>query len=163
MPRTPQPGDRLAPSAQQITDLYIKHHEQLERIVASKVRTSRHTIEEACAYAWAEMATYRPVVHNPLGWLATAAIREAIRLAQRERRDDPLLAIPHPTAPLEVTVTAHEALEAMAALPVTQREVLTLAVAGFSAPEIASRTGLHVEAVFGRLRRARAQLRKALR
>ena len=96
-----------------------------------------------------------------LSWMTTVAVREAVRLDRRDRRDRQLLSGEElPDRCESVThAEAFAALEIVASLPPRQRELIGLQVAGYSRQEIAVLTGTSHRAVERHLRRARAALR----
>ena len=98
-----------------------------------------------------------------LSWLTTVAVREAVRLDRRDRRDRRVVSgeeLPGGCQSLTYA-EAFAALEVVASLPPRQRELIGLQVAGYSRQEIAVLTGTSHRAVERHLRRARAALRDA--
>src|SRR4051812_12186843 len=65
--------------------LYRAHHTRLLSIVARDVSARPQVIEDACAYAWAELLARQPERTSIVGWLRVVARREAIRLARSDR------------------------------------------------------------------------------
>jgi DNA-binding CsgD family transcriptional regulator len=94
-------------------------------------------------------------------WLTTVAVREAVCVDRRDRRDRRLVCgqdLPGRCHSLS-HAEAFAALEVVASLPPRQRELIRLQVAGYSRQEIAVLTGTSHRAVERHLRRARATLR----
>jgi RNA polymerase sigma-70 factor (ECF subfamily) len=108
---------------------------------------------------------------SPLAWLSTIVVRRCHRLG-RGRRHDPALhvdgvelvcACDDPERQTERTELGEQLSAALMALPETDRFAVMLAHDGWSGPEIAEELGLTPDGVRGRLKRARASLRAALR
>jgi RNA polymerase sigma factor (sigma-70 family) len=118
-------------------------------------------VEDACAFAWLELVARQPARTSIVGWLRVVATREAIRLAQHDRR----MAVRRPTgaalaAPDPAPGDAREALALVAALPARKRAVLALQVSGHSYREIAAALGMTERTVERQLLRARATVRR---
>jgi RNA polymerase sigma factor (sigma-70 family) len=131
----------------------VRHH----------VNAPEPVIEDACSNAWLQLLRTQPDRTNIFAWLRTVAIREAWRLAERERRKTTLERLtthsdPHAT-PLEQQLAARDALALLAALPDRQRRYLTLLVAGHSRNEISEHTGSTSRMIDRQLTRARRHLR----
>lgn len=146
--------------------LYAEHHQSLIRIVRHVVSTSDANVEDACQFAWLQLLRTKPRDDGQIfAWLKTVAIREAIRLDRGDRRPTPLdeslaerLADPATAGP-DLALETDEALEAVRSLPLRQRRLLGLKVAGFSYDEIGELTGDTWRTVDRQLVRARATLR----
>jgi RNA polymerase sigma factor (sigma-70 family) len=152
--RRPQRGDE--------TDLFRTHHRELLRLVARDVTARPQVIEDACAFAWAELVARQPERTNIMGWLRVVARREAIRLATHDRR----LATLAPDAERWsrsggelLRLEAQEALERLAALPPRKRTVLALQVSGCTYAEIGRELHMTSRTVERQLLRARAAVR----
>jgi RNA polymerase sigma-70 factor (ECF subfamily) len=153
--------------------LYRAHNTRLLRLIAHDVSARPQVIEDACAFAWAELLARQPERTSIVGWLRVVALREAIRLAQCDRATVPMGAIdpgrlpdwPRPTSCPPANATDHccalEALGAVADLPERKRAFLTLKVAGYSYDEIASQLDVSWRTVDRQLGRARTALRAA--
>jgi RNA polymerase sigma factor (sigma-70 family) len=153
--------------------LYRAQHKRLLGLIARDVRARPQVIEDACAYAWAELLARQPERTSIVGWLRVVARREAIRLAQRDRATVSMSAIaadglPHrarsttcPTSDADEQCEVLEALALVAALPERKRTFLALKVAGFSYDEIAAELGVSWLTVNRQLVRARAAIREA--
>jgi RNA polymerase sigma factor (sigma-70 family) len=152
--RRPQAGDE--------SELFRTHHRDLLRLVACDVSARPQVIEDACAFAWAELVARQPERMNVIGWLRVVARREAIRLAVYDRRTAAL----SPDADVctggreMLRLDAREALERLAALPPRKRTVLTLQVSGCSYAEIARELHMTSRTVERQVLRARAAVRR---
>jgi RNA polymerase sigma factor (sigma-70 family) len=150
-------------------ELYVRHHRDLQRVVAHAVTAPRELIEDACQNAWAILLRRQPERPTIFGWLVVVATREAFRLSDRERRhlrleamlpDGAWEAVIADEFSIDDVVDAREALEILAILPERQRADLTLRVAGFSYKEIAELTGGRTPTnVSKHLAKARARIR----
>jgi RNA polymerase sigma factor (sigma-70 family) len=153
-------------------ELYLRHHHELVRAVARAVNASRELIEDACQTAWLILLRRQPDRNRVFGWLRTVAIHEAYRLSGIERRDvrlDALASVdgvvrgPELVADRRSCIDRHLearlALERVAELPVRQRRLFALQVAGLSYAEAAVATGDSVRTVDRQLRRAHARAR----
>jgi len=160
----PEPYTNRRISDGEIEDLFRDFNRGLRRIVQAKITSaSTSAIADACAFAWAELAYYRPVPTATRAWLIKVAQREAIRLGVREPRgqergefSDALC------ADTETAVQAHELLEHVAALPGRRRETVTLLMRGLSYDEIACELGITLRQVDRDLVTVRDQLRQEL-
>ena len=65
--------------------LYRAHHTRLLHLIDRDVSARPQVIEDACAFAWAELLARQPERTSIVGWLRIVARREAIRLAQCDR------------------------------------------------------------------------------
>jgi RNA polymerase sigma factor (sigma-70 family) len=143
--------------------LFVEHHVTLRSRVGRWVNTSDANMDEACSFAWMQLVRCQPRRGTVLSWLTTVALREAVRLDRRDRRDRRVVSgeeLPGGCQSLTYA-EAFAALEVVASLPPRQRELIGLQVAGYSRQEIAVLTGRSHRAVERHLRRARAALRDA--
>jgi RNA polymerase sigma factor (sigma-70 family) len=152
--RRPQRGDE--------TELFLAHHRDLLRLVARDVTARPQVIEDACAFAWAELVVRQPERINIVGWLRVVARREAIRLVAHDRR----MATLAPGADVRsaaggelLRLDARDALELLAALPARKRTVLALQVSGCSYAEIGRELQMTSRTVERQVLRARAAVR----
>lgn len=135
-------------------ELYRVHHDRLVRAVAGAVTAPQALIEDACQQAWSILMRRQPDRGLTLfAWLRTVAVHEAYRLSREERRDARLEdlagdgeweaweALLGSSGSLDDAIEARRALATLAALPATQRQDLTLRVAGFRYDEIAELGG----------------------
>jgi RNA polymerase sigma factor (sigma-70 family) len=159
-------------------ELFAQHSDRLLRQVRAAVNTSDAIVEDACAEAWAILLRRQPDRTPTLfGWLRIVAIREAIRMDRRARSAvsmDVLAATPTradgdtlgvnrealpPTHSDGTVILAREALRELAQLPLRQRQLFALHVAGYSYEEISQLNGDSVRTVDRQLRRARQRVR----
>jgi RNA polymerase sigma factor (sigma-70 family) len=151
--------------------LYRTHHHRLLTLVARDVSARPQVIEDACAYAWAELLARQPERTSIVGWLRIVARREAIPLARCDRVTVSMSAIDPNVLPRHARSTscptsdalehreALDALAAVAALPERKRTFLTLKLAGYSYDEIAEQLGVSWLTVNRQLVRARKAVR----
>jgi RNA polymerase sigma factor (sigma-70 family) len=173
---------RPAQRDQRITVLYQQQATSLQRIVASRVRTSETVIEDACQTAWMRLCTYNDVDPDGPGairWLTITAIREAWkRSAAREipvggwtghNTDyEPAGAeLPEPAGdtpdPLDVVIQHEHTRELqarLARLTDRQRRFLALQALGLTYQEIAG-TGSSVRTVERQIHRGRQKLNQS--
>lgn len=154
----------------QLETIYSELAPQLEKIVMRNLGLSDAVLEEACQFAWGQLALRSPRVApgHELGWLATTAIRAALRL-MRAGRDEVSLddeeqhehlaelcaVAPGPESAIEVRARLAAVLE----LPVRQRRMVLMHGFGYDYREIADRTGDSRRTVERQLHRARQHLR----
>ena len=153
--------------------LYRAHHTRLLHLTDRDVSARPQVIEDACAFAWAELVARQPARTSIVGWLRVVARREAIRLARCDRvtvlmsaiDPDGLAEHGRSTSCARASAGEHgEALEALALraeLPERKRSFLAAKVAGFSYVEIAAELGVSWLTVNRQLVRARAAIREA--
>lgn len=152
---------------QKITRLYESHATRLQRVVASKVRATPETIEDACGFAWAQLVAHTevdPASSGAYGWLIMVAVREVWNLTGRAIPADDVevesIGTLDNSADLDTIVESHEAREIIAQLPERQRKVKTLQVLGFSYEEIAEALGWTYTAVNRHITRANKRIRE---
>lgn len=169
------PFDSLAVTdrfgAADVGELYRLLATRLERIVRRDVRAPDALIEDACQFAWSGLVKHRERVRRDaaLSWLATTAIREALRLIRRDDRELSLEAaiehagdvvaqanLPGP----EELLDQLERLERIGALPVRQQRLLWLQGLGLSYHEMAAHEGCTTRTVERQLLRAKGRLRE---
>ncbi len=136
--------------------LYERHAQRLRQSVARALGADHRHAEDGCAFAWAQLCRTQPERGEQLfSWLRTTAIREAWRLAQRERRESAPAAslddtachpawedlVPTPET-LERALDGREATELLTSLPGREARYLTLFAAGYTYHEIAEREGV---------------------
>lgn len=165
------PGGRLGVG--DIGELYGSLSRRLEQIVRRDVVASDAVIEDACQVAWGRLVTHASRVssESALSWLATTAIREALKLLRRGGRDLSLDAEPGedaavwvlPRSPLpgpDELFEHRERLRSLSALPQRQRQMVWLQGAGLSYVEIAAATGCSRRTVERELLRAKQAIRE---
>jgi RNA polymerase sigma factor (sigma-70 family) len=154
----------------ELETIYPQLAPQLERIVVRNLGLPTAVLEEACQVAWGELALRRSAVAqgHELPWLATTAMRAALRLLRAGRRElslddaerrEHLVEIGAVTPGPESTVEARARLAAVEQLPVRQRRMVLMQGFGYGYAEIAERTGSSRRTVERQLLRARQQLR----
>ncbi len=156
----------------ELGELYRLLATRLERIVRRDVRAPDAVIEDACQFAWSGLVKHHERVRRDaaLSWLATTAIREALRLLRRDGRDLSLEAaievagdalgqanLPGP----EELLDQLERRERIAALPVRQQRLLWLQGLGLSYDEMAAHERCTTRTVERQLLRAKGRLRAA--
>jgi RNA polymerase sigma factor (sigma-70 family) len=155
-----------------IAELYAAYEERLRRIVRRRVRAPEVVIADACQVAWSRLLLHRDRIRTEtaLAWLATTAIREALRLLARQARElacEELsdgtgeLALTTPTPALEELVAQRERLATLSALSERQQRLVWLQGFGLSYAEMADRTGATPRTVERQLVRAKRTLRSA--
>jgi RNA polymerase sigma factor (sigma-70 family) len=163
---------RSSPATQieDIAGLYTALSARLERLVRSEVRAPDAVIEDACQSAWSRLIQHAGGVRRDavLSWLATTAVREALKLIGRRERDlsldaaleqgsEAILATWAP-GPDEL-VERRERLDALAVLPERQQRLVWLHASGLSYAEMASYTGYSQRTVERQLLRAKCKIR----
>lgn len=157
-------------SAAEVGELYCELAGRLQRIVRLDVRAPDQVIEDACQVAWSRLVDRRGEVRREtaLSWLATTAVREALKLIRRERRELSLDAILEDAgesfgadwpAELEELVEQRERLGSIGGLPERQQRLVWLHGLGLSYAEMALHTGATRRTVERQLLRAKHALR----
>jgi RNA polymerase sigma factor (sigma-70 family) len=171
MPATTASRSSRVPLRGDEEDLYRAHQTRLLHLVGKDVTAPREVIEDACAHAWAELLARQPERTSIAGWLWVVAQREAIRLAQHDRRSVPIGTVGSDRlcgasrstccSPAEAALhcRALEALDALAGLSLRKRTFLALKVAGYSYHEITAKLGVSYRTVDRQLVRARRAAR----
>lgn len=153
-----------------VDELYTALAQPLERIVRRGVQAPDQVIEEACQFAWERLVVHRSRVRRDgaLAWLVKTAVREALKLVRRSRRDLSL------EAEIEIggadersdlrpgpdeVYDRRERLSRLGALSARQQRLLWLYALGLSYEEIAAQAGCSRRTVERQLQRARATLR----
>ncbi|HET9718931.1 MAG TPA: sigma-70 family RNA polymerase sigma factor [Solirubrobacteraceae bacterium] len=154
---------------------YAELAPRLQAIVAHNIRAPQALIEDACQIAWSQWVTHRDRVspNSVLAWLATTAIREALRLIRQESRHVPLaegleaggrvINLPIRAPGPEQLVEFREQLAEVRRLPVRQQRALLMQGFGYDYREIAAQTGATRRTVERNLLRARQGLEQARR
>lgn len=149
---------------------YAELAPRLERLVGRNVRAPEWLIEEACQTAWSRWLVHRDGVapDSTLGWLATTAIREALRLLKLQSRhvslDTPMqpegqvVELPVREPGPEQLAEFRDRLAEVRRLPVRQQRVVWLQGLGYDYREIADRTGTTRRTVDRQLSQARRRL-----
>ena len=166
-PRPVLQGDEAA--------LYKRHAERLRHSTAHALGGDHHHAEDACAFAWAQLVAIQPErTERIFAWLRTTAIREGIKLAERQGRetvrsapvDEDLDAsdtweerVVAPEA-LEHALEARAAAETLRRLRPREARYLALLAAGYSYKEIAQREGVTLTNVNKHLTRGSLRARE---
>jgi RNA polymerase sigma factor (sigma-70 family) len=148
---TSRPQPHVVPgagAAVEVEALYRAFAERLQRSIRRRVDAPEAVIEDACQTAWVRLILHARDVNpdSAQGWLTVTALRAALELTRRERREASLderleqgeTAEPvhnHP-GPEELCQTRAR-LGALARLPRRQARMLWLQAAGLSYREIA--------------------------
>ncbi|MGO9498131.1 MAG: RNA polymerase sigma factor [Solirubrobacteraceae bacterium] len=153
-----------------VGELYGALADRLERIVRLDVRASDAVIEDACQVAWVRLLHHRQRVHREtvMAWLARTAVREAVRLLRRDRREASLEGVIEADVELPsmiVLTTPHELfeqrerLQQTGRLPERQQRLVWLHALGLTYVEMAAHEGCSLRTVERQLLRANAALR----
>jgi len=149
--------------------MYREMAEPLEQVVRRLVCDAEPVVEDACQSAWTRLVVHsgRVSSESALSWLATTAVREAVKLLRRDDRElslevsfDSASAPPSPAPGPDELFEHRERLGALARLPPRQRQMLWLQGAGLSYTEIAAATGASTRTVERQLLRAKRTLRE---
>src|SRR4051794_37168295 len=145
---TNSPGDPVREPARPRGDeerLFIAHANRLQRTVARNVNTSAANVEDACSFAWLQLVAKDPRRETVFGWLATVAIREAIRLDRCDRgiasiddAPDHILAARSADADAAERVLIAEVIDELSGIHPRKRAMLVMHSAGFTSAEIAA-------------------------
>ncbi len=157
-----------------VGELYGALAARLEQIVRLDVRASDAVIEDACQVAWVRLMHHRQRVHREtvMAWLARTAVREAVRLLRRDRRELPLDAWLEDDAESALAVAPvtteelferQERIRELRCLPERQQRVVWLHALGLSYTEMAAHEGCTRRTVDRQLLRARRAIRDDLR
>jgi RNA polymerase sigma factor (sigma-70 family) len=154
-----------------VADLYRALSGRLEQIVRRDVGGSSAVVEDACQFAWAGLVAHAARVRRDraLSWLATTAVREAVRLLHRQNEELGRLHEPEdagrsctgPPEPAssEDLIDRRERIRLIRRLPERQQRILWLHALGLSYDEIATYTGDTSRTVERQLLRARRRIR----
>jgi RNA polymerase sigma factor (sigma-70 family) len=152
-----------------LDELYRLLAPRLRQIVRADVRAPEPVIEDACQIAWSRLIRHADEVRREaaLSWLATTAVREAYKLARRDRRELSLdaelersgeLSFPSRMAGPAEVVALRDRLGSLRDLPERQQRLLWMHAAGFTYVEMADRTGDTRRTVERQLLRAKGRL-----
>jgi DNA-directed RNA polymerase specialized sigma24 family protein len=125
--------------------------ELVGRVAAAVAHTSEQTVEDACAFAWAQFLTKQPERgENWRGWLFRTAQREAWKIERRLLREWPrgealgLTEYAKRFVSVDETAAVEDFMEVVAVLrelPPRMRSVVALRGLGHSRAEIVEMTG----------------------
>ena len=170
----PSEGAAAPPALDDLEALYEAYHRQalgLAYRVLNDAAEAEEVVQEAFLAVWRAGRSYDPARGSVRTWLLTLVRNRAIDVIRtRQRRPvRPLADVPDPVDPSDVpaqvslNVDSAAAERALQALPPEQREAVELAfLGGLSHGEIATRLGLPVGTVKGRIRLGLDRLRSAL-
>jgi RNA polymerase sigma factor (sigma-70 family) len=153
--------------------LYRSSAVRLAGIVRRELGAPDVIVEDACQSAWSKLLRHRQSVAREaaFSWLATTAVREALRMVARTEREPSLEAsiedgvrpdafrLPVDEEP-EQLVAARLRVEDLRCLPARQQRLLWLQALGCSHAEIAALSGCTPRTVHRQLHRARRRLRE---
>ncbi len=153
----------------ELPDLYRTLADRLAQIVRRDVSAPEPVIEDACQFAWTRFVHHHQRVTRDatLAWLARTAIREAVKLIGRDRRELSLDAAleggfePGGGSQPDLVAAQHARLAQIGALPERQRRLVWLHAAGLKYVEIAAYLGCSERTVERQLLRAKRALRAA--
>lgn len=146
--------------------LFITHAIKLRRVVAANVHTSAANVDDACAFAWLQLVDRQPRRQMIFAWLATVAIRDALRRDGRDRRtvdvdemSEVLTGTRTTAVEAEERIVICEVLEQLTGVHPRKRQMLLMHTAGFSCNEIAAEHGIEVARARELIYQARLQMR----
>jgi RNA polymerase sigma factor (sigma-70 family) len=172
MAQGPMGSAAVNAATEEMGDLYAALAVRLRQIVGGQVRAPEPVIEDACQFAWSALIRYQGSVRHDraLGWLATTASREAMRVLRRQRRETSLEQLaedgarpaPHPkVTSIEELVEQRARLETIDRLPERQQRLVWLQGLGFSYTEMAEHESATPRTIERQLMRAKKRLREA--
>jgi RNA polymerase sigma-70 factor (ECF subfamily) len=153
--------------------LYDRHSRLLFGLILRIVRERRdaeEVLQEVFVRAWTRAGTYSPALGSPAGWLIGIARNGAIdrlrtnvvRLRAVEQVT-PAPPVQTPEALASMSETRRDILEAMASLPVEQRQLIECAYfEGLTQSELAARFNVPLGTVKARVRTGLLALRSLL-
>ncbi|MEJ7891328.1 MAG: RNA polymerase sigma factor [Solirubrobacteraceae bacterium] len=156
--------------------LYARHHItalRVARAVCHDTDRSQEVVQEAFISIWRARATFQPHRGDAAGWTMRIVHNRAIAAARRnaavERRREDLAVLPDQAAESDVAVEIERRelsaslKSAVSRLPVTQRDVITMAFfGGLTHTEIAAALMLPPGTVKGRARLGLVRLRRQI-
>jgi DNA-directed RNA polymerase specialized sigma24 family protein len=159
---------------QQITAMYAKHDGQLHHVVALRGSAQHATVDDACAFAWAQLLSadhvdLRPPRWGALAWLTTVAVHEAWRLDRLDARagafdpdtvDEISIGRSRAVAPAATVAAQHMRLQLVAQIPERPRRFLLRLALGYSYDEIAAAEGVSYTTTNKQIARAKRLLRE---
>ncbi len=151
--------------------LYRALAPKLDCIIRRDVRAADGVIEDACQFAWSRFVSRADNVRREaaLAWLTKTAMREAFKLARRNRREISLDAALDQAgesllcgkgSAVDDVVERRARLEAIGSLPARQGRLVWMQGLGFSYAEMASHTSCTARTVERQLLRAKQRLRQ---
>ena len=165
------------PPGSELEDL-VRRFSRLVRSVAGRVGGSRGLAiaddveQEAFLSIWKQLEREQSI-DNPSSYIYRSAVRETIRLLNRERHDDTTMDEDTAAAVLDRSPTPAERLfagergqvlsEAIKSLPIDRRRAVQAYLAGFSVPEVMKMYGWSYERARNLSTRGMADLRAELK
>ena len=146
------PGPGVSVAGVGFEDVYKAERSRLVRFVMS-LGADQHEADDAVQEAFALAYQAWDTIREPRAWLHTVAMRQYYRADARTRETPAGDRLPDRAEPLnsgDIAVfneLGQQVRSAIAALPVRQRQVMALALAGFTAAQIAQRLGCDQAAV----------------
>jgi DNA-directed RNA polymerase specialized sigma24 family protein len=146
-------------------ELFAAWSARLRRAVASRVKTSEANLDDACAFAWAQLLRHHPRREIAFGWLMTVATREAWHLHGQERaaiHHDDLAdhCLVDTTSTYDDRMELRDVLRHLEAIHPRRREMLLLHVSGYTFDEIGRFHGITPARARALVYKARLQLRE---
>jgi RNA polymerase sigma factor (sigma-70 family) len=150
-----------------VGELYGLLARRLEQLVQRDVRAPDAVIEDACQIAWSRLLRHRDRVQREavMSWLLRTAVREALRLSRRDRRELPLETtteeeLPRTQASPGHLVECRERIAELGRLPQRQQRAVWLHAIGLNYGEIALYEGCTTRTIERQLLRARQAIRQ---
>jgi RNA polymerase sigma factor (sigma-70 family) len=155
----------------------VRRFSRLVRSVASRVGGARgrqiadDVEQEVFVNIWKQLEREQPI-ENPSSYIYRCAVRETLRLLNRERRtdaadEDAALAVsdhaPRPDQRVLAGERGEAVAEAIKALPIDRRRAVQAYLAGFSVPEVMQMYGWSYERARNLSTRGMADLRALLK
>lgn len=162
-----------SPKEPEAEGMYSELAPRLRQIVARNVNAPAGLVEDACQVAWSRWLTRRDHVAatSTLGWLATTATREALRMLRSQKRelslDAPIalrgnvVQFPTQDPGPDRIVELRERLAEVRRLPVRQQRMVWMRGFGYDYREIGAQTGDSYRTVERQLEHARKNLSDA--
>jgi RNA polymerase sigma factor (sigma-70 family) len=160
----------LGVAEDEVGELYASLALRLRQIVGGRVQAPDAVIDDACQFAWSTLVRHRARIRREtaLAWLATTAVREALKLLRSQRRELSWQDVAEHGAdrnrhavvtPLEEVVEQRARLDTIRTLPERQQRLVWLQGLGLSYTEMAGYTGASPRTVERQLLRAKRALR----
>jgi RNA polymerase sigma factor (sigma-70 family) len=163
---TSESAAAAGPAVHDVGQLFLEFSRHLEALVRDDVRACDAVIEDACQLAWTQLVRHRHRValQSAPRWLTKTAIREAVRLIARHKRECSLELLIDEGLDITLDVEAdslagRERLLGLGALPERQQRMMWLRGLGLSYDEVAEHEGCTFRTVERQLWRARHRLR----
>jgi RNA polymerase sigma factor (sigma-70 family) len=152
-----------------VGEIYVGSAAKVRRLVRHNVRAPEPVIEDACQIAWTRLVRDRGRVcpDKAVPWLVTTAVREAVKLTRRGRREIFLEELLDENGELQELATGpgpdetaehHARIDEVRLLPERQQRLVWLQALGWSYTEMAEQTGATTRTIDRQLVRARRRL-----